>query len=500
MTSEQQPPQQAADLGVRATRGAIRAVAAQGALALLQICSVVVLARLLQPADFGLYAMVFSVVGVAYLFRDLGLSAAAIQAEHLTRQQQSNLFWANTGLGAAGAALCLASAPLLGFFYGNAAVVPIAAALACTFVMAGIATQWRAGLVRNMQFGRIAVGEVAAAVAGFGSGIAGAVMGWGPWALVAQQVVGGFFGMVIMGVAAAWLPMRYRRSEPMRDLYRFGGTMFASQVLTYVAAESGAVILGRLFGPYSVGLFNRATQTVRTAINQIRTPLWQVAFTTLARIQNDDARFMRYMLRGQTIVCIPILAVTGGVAAAAGPLTEVVLGAQWRAAAPFIAMIAVGEGINSLASIAGWIFTARGLGRQLLVLTVVTTIVRVSAMLVASSCGALGVVAAFAAAPILLFPVSLWWAGRVSRLATGGLIVKALWILLIAAVPAAVTTVVVAVIGPHANAYLVLAAAIVTHLAGFGLLMVFGRVRREYGEIWFTLRRAMRRKEAHGAQ
>jgi PST family polysaccharide transporter len=351
-----------------------------------------------------------------------------------------------------------------------------------------------------MQFGRIAVAEVTAAVAGFGSGIVGAVLGWGPWALVAQQVVGGFFGMVIMGIAAAWLPMRYRRSEPMRDLYRFGGTMFASQVLTYVAAESGAVILGRLFGPYSVGLFNRATQTVRTAINQIRTPLWQVAFTTLARIQNDDSRFMRYMLRGQTIVCIPILAVTGGVAAAAGPLTEVVLGAQWRAAVPFIAMIAVGEGINSLASIAGWIFTARGLGRELLVLTVVTTTVRVGAMLAASSFGALGVVAAFAATPILLFPVSLWWAGRVSGLPTGGLMAKAFSILVIAAIPAAVTTVVVAAIGPYANAYLVLGAAIVTHLAAFAILMVSARVRREYGEIWSTLRRALNRRKAHGAQ
>lgn len=489
-------PDGEAGLSRRAARAALSAFSGQGAMALLQILSVVVLARLLTPSDFGLYAMVFSVIGIAHLFRDLGLSAAAIQAPQLSHQQQSNLFWVNTGLGALGALACLALAPLLGAFYDNPAVVPIASALACTFIMSGAVTQWRAGLVRQMRFGRVAVADIAAAVLGFGSGIVGALLGWGAWALVAQQVVGGFFALVFLGFAAGWLPRPYRRFERMSELYRFGGTMFVTQVLTYVAAESGSIILGRQFGPYSVGLFNRAVQTVRTSINQIRTPLWQVAFTTLAKIQNDDARFMRFMARGQLVVCIPILAVTGGVAAASAPFTEVVLGSQWAAAAPFVALIAIGEGVDSLASIAYWIFTARGLGRQLLQLTVVTVAVRVLALIAGSTFGPIGVAAAFAATPILLFPVSLWWAGRAAGLRTGVLIARAYELLALALLPSALTALTVHFVGASLHAAVALFIAIGVQLVGFALLAALPRIRSAYREMWDTLSRVRRPRPA----
>ena len=62
----------------------------------LQVAGVVVLARLLTPRDYGLVAMVTAVVGVAEIFRDFGLSAAAVQAKHLSRAQRDNLFWINT--------------------------------------------------------------------------------------------------------------------------------------------------------------------------------------------------------------------------------------------------------------------------------------------------------------------------------------------------------------------------------------------------------------------
>ena len=62
--------------------------------------SVVVLARLLSPHDYGLMAMVVVIVGVGEIFRDFGLSSAAVQAKELSVAQRDNLFWINTGIGA----------------------------------------------------------------------------------------------------------------------------------------------------------------------------------------------------------------------------------------------------------------------------------------------------------------------------------------------------------------------------------------------------------------
>ena len=90
-----------AGLGARAARGAAVTLGAQGGKVLVQLASVVVLARLLTPHDYGLIAMVVAIIGVGELFRDFGLSSATIQAETVTPGQRSNLFWVNTAIGAA---------------------------------------------------------------------------------------------------------------------------------------------------------------------------------------------------------------------------------------------------------------------------------------------------------------------------------------------------------------------------------------------------------------
>ena len=87
------------NLGKRAVRGAAVTVAGQAGKIGLQMLSVIVLARLLTPGEYGLIAMVAAIIGVADIFRDFGLSSAAIQAPTLSRVEQSNLFWVNTALG-----------------------------------------------------------------------------------------------------------------------------------------------------------------------------------------------------------------------------------------------------------------------------------------------------------------------------------------------------------------------------------------------------------------
>ena len=88
-----------ARLGARAARGAAVTLGAQGGKVLVQVASVVVLARLLSPHDYGLIAMVVAIIGIGELVRDFGLSSAAIQAPTLSTKQRDNLFWINTGIG-----------------------------------------------------------------------------------------------------------------------------------------------------------------------------------------------------------------------------------------------------------------------------------------------------------------------------------------------------------------------------------------------------------------
>nr|MBW4043298.1 oligosaccharide flippase family protein [Acidobacteriota bacterium] len=133
-------------------RSALTALVFQWGTYVLQLASLVVLARLLLPADYGLITMAAAVIGVAAVIGDFGLSLAAIQAPHLSQQQKANLFWLNTGIGALVGLLVAASSPLIAGFYGEPRLVPVTVSLGSVFVLNGAAVQFKVELNRRSRF------------------------------------------------------------------------------------------------------------------------------------------------------------------------------------------------------------------------------------------------------------------------------------------------------------------------------------------------------------
>src|SRR5713101_8211528 len=105
------------DLKERTIRGGFAKVCAQAATFLLRVGSLMILARLLEPKDFGLVGMVTALTGVLNLFRDFGLSAATVQRAKITEEQTATLFWINVLVGAMLAAAASGLAPVVATFY-----------------------------------------------------------------------------------------------------------------------------------------------------------------------------------------------------------------------------------------------------------------------------------------------------------------------------------------------------------------------------------------------
>src|SRR5260370_4554874 len=105
------------DLKERVVRGGFAKVCAQGANFALRIGSLMVLARLLDPKDFGLVGMVTAFTGVLNIFRDFGLSAASVQRATVTHEQISTLFCINILVGVVLALLLAGMAPVVVTFY-----------------------------------------------------------------------------------------------------------------------------------------------------------------------------------------------------------------------------------------------------------------------------------------------------------------------------------------------------------------------------------------------
>src|SRR5215510_11833693 len=176
------------ELKERTIRGGVAKVGAQGANLLLRVGAVMVLARLPGPKDFGLVGMVTALTGVLILFRDFGLSAAAIQKPNVTDEQISTLFWINIAVGILLALLTAAMAPVIATFYHEPRLLGITSALACSFLLNAAGIQHGALLQRQMRFTTLAIVSIVSLVVSNTIAIGGAMAGYGYWALVAMAL------------------------------------------------------------------------------------------------------------------------------------------------------------------------------------------------------------------------------------------------------------------------------------------------------------------------
>ena len=168
--------------------GGVAVLAAQGVRFVLQTATMMVLARVLSPNDFGLQGMVAVVTGFLALFGDAGLGIATVQRLELTHEQASTLFWINVAVGAMLAMLCAALAPLLVGFYHEPRLYWIAVVSGTTFLFNGLTVQHGALLQRAMRFVTLAKINVLSLAASSATGVVMALLGCRYWSLVGMMM------------------------------------------------------------------------------------------------------------------------------------------------------------------------------------------------------------------------------------------------------------------------------------------------------------------------
>jgi len=385
----------------------------QGALFVLTLGSIAALARLLPPADFGLLAMVTTITGFLRIFNDAGLSTATVQRQGITHAQVSNLFWANVAIAGTITVLLALCAPLIAWFFREPRLVGITLALCVTFLLTGSSVQHLAVLKRQMRFKAIAVIQISSAAAGMGIGIGMAWFGWGYWSLVVMQLTTPVLACILTWWMSHWRPQWPARGSGTRSLLGFGANLTVSSFLWSLARGADGVIIGRMFGSASLGLYSRAQALLVRPIEQFIAPVEAVFLPTLSRLQDQPERYRRVTLQIYEIMAVSSFLFSGMLLALSLPLTLVVLGPQWREAAPIFAGFSLVALYSPVACVSSWLLSSQGRGQEFLLQSTVAAAVTVLAFLAGSPFGPAGIAMAYSAACILVhLPVAYHIAGR----------------------------------------------------------------------------------------
>ncbi|MGN7188698.1 lipopolysaccharide biosynthesis protein [Microbacterium enclense] len=392
----------ATDVVAPRRRGALFLLGAQWGRYLSQILGIIVLARLVGPADFGIVALGASVAGLAAVLGDFGLSMAALRAPSLDDHQRTTLFWLNAGVGALASALVVAVAPPFAAVFDDDRLVTVLLLLAPAFLLRSASAQLRVELNRSGRLGRLAVAELAGDVSGLAVAVTVALFGAGYFALALQGTVAAAMTLLLAFVLTPWRPGLPRRGAGVRGLLAFGGNTFVVHALNYASTNVGTIMIARTASDQVIGLFNRATQLVNLPIDQVITPLTRVVIPHLADASGPDEIGAR-LARFQTLLCFPAFAYLSLLVATARPSVEVVLGHAWADAAVFVPILAVAAVFQTLGYAQYWAFVSTGRSAMLLASETVGRVAMIALTVALSFSGPLAVASAVAAGQFLLW-------------------------------------------------------------------------------------------------
>ncbi len=356
-----------------------------------------VLSRILRPSDFGLVGMVMALTGVLVLFRDFGLSSAAIQRATVTEEQLSTLFWINILIGAVLGLTGVALAPAIADFYGRPELYQVTVFLALAFFINSAGVQHSATLQRQMRFTALSMIDVSSLALSNAVAIAAAEAGYGYWALVAMAVATPLAGTIGYWWVSGWVPGLPSRRAGVLPMMHFGSILTLNGLVTYVGYNAEKVMLGRAWGADAIGIYSRAQQLLFLPIDSLNTAVGEVAFSALSRLQDDPARLRNYFLKGFSLVLGLTLPIAIMCALFADDVVLVPLGPQWKDAVEIVRLLAPTVAIRAIIHPLGWLLFSLGLVGRSLRIALVFTPIMITACYIGLPYGAVGIAIAYSA-------------------------------------------------------------------------------------------------------
>lgn len=308
---------------------------------LLSLAIFTLLARLLQPTDFGLLAMVAVYLAIASVVVDIGLGTAIVQRKDLNSEHLSSAFWFNVGCSGLLVAASVAAAGWIAQLFSEPRLVPLLQWGSLTLIAAALSNVHAALLLREMDFRRPAIRTLIANVAGGVVGVSMALGGYGVWSLVGQQMAASVVGTLFLWRVCSWRPRWQFSIGHLKELAGVSGSVFAAGVLWLIASRADQFFVGRVLGTALLGQYVVGGKLIEVTRSAIQQPLGRIALPAFSSIQTDMPRLRRAVVEAVHFTALVACPVFLGLAVIAPTLVPLVFGPGWEKAVVAMQCLAV---------------------------------------------------------------------------------------------------------------------------------------------------------------
>lgn len=317
----------------------------------LTLISYVVIARLLTPEQIGLYSVATALIGIAQVVRDFGIGNYLIQEKNLTGDHIRTAFGLTLVIGGTMFLLFALGAPLIGDFYNDPRMTSIVRTVAWNFLIIPFGSVSMSLLRRDMQFGRLMVVNIAAAIAGFIATMGLAWAGWGAqslaWGAIASNLTTGIGATLARTPRTLLLPSL----SEWRTIVSFGGQSTLAGIVTSVAMDINDLVVGKLLGFAPVAILSRAQGLMNLFHRDLMGAIRNVAFPAFSQRHREGCELESAYIASTAAVTAFAWPFYGFIALYPLEILRLMFGPQWDAAVPLVPVFAAAGAVAATASL-----------------------------------------------------------------------------------------------------------------------------------------------------
>lgn len=385
--------------------------------------STLMVIRLLEPSDYGLFAMTQVVLAFLAFLNGWGFASALVQSDSVDPFRIRQAFGLLLLLNALLAAIQFFGAPVAAAYYGQPMIADLLRVQALMFLATPFIALPEVMMSRALDFRRQALVNLLAALAGAGTALGCALAGYGVWTLVYAPLAMFWtraIGLTLVARLLVWPSFNFRGCG---QIIGFGSAVLFSQLFWLVQSQSDIFIAGGRFEPHALGLYAEALFLAQIFMAKFVPPLNEVAFPAYARIKNDMTAVRWSFLKTVRLLMLVAAPFYCGLAVTAAPMVETVFGAKWLGMVPYIQIIALALMLMTVQILFAPLTNALGKPSLSMFTALSGAIVFPIAFLIGAQWGLIGMAWAWLiAAPLLLIVtarlsapligISLWDVGR----------------------------------------------------------------------------------------
>lgn len=308
----------------------------------ISIITIIVLARILTPRDFGLIGMLTIFIAISQALVQAGFNQALIQKKDTDEEDYSSVFYINLVASVLLYGILYFSAPLIANFYEQPILIEMTRVLSLIFVINAFSYVQEAKLRKEMRFKSLMFVHIPSTIISGIVAISMALTGFGVWSIVGMQLSMRLAYTVQLWLYAKWKPLWTFNKEKAKRLFSFGGNLMVASIINTIFQNIYLIVIGKFFPVNVLGYYQNAKRLVDTPTKTLSSVVGSVTFSAFSFIQDDDVKLKsgyRRIIQQMLFWICPMLIFA---AILAKPLFSFVLTDKWLPAVPFFQLLCLG--------------------------------------------------------------------------------------------------------------------------------------------------------------